>query len=204
MHKLGETANRWQLWRSCNFTRLFWALRDLNPRLRGVFRGKAQRGAPLSPVRRSTNFAGCSAGSLRRSASKPCWPERACWGGNPNVIFAVRPWAASFACSFFPSSRGCVPRTLMMDLVFFGRGSLGTFRHELGHILGLQHENIRAPDWWCRKGEGGGYWGVTAYDSSSVMHYECGATNDQWNLVITPLDAAGIRKLYGPPPPRPW
>jgi len=47
--------------------------------------------------------------------------------------------------------------------------SQGVFRHELGHVLGLRHEHIRAPGTFCT--EDSSWRGVTAYDSASVMHY---------------------------------
>lgn len=121
--------------------------------------------------------------------------DSACTIGNPKVRFSVRPWTGD-SCAPFPSGLGCP--SLLMNFDGEGKGSLGTFRHELGHVLGLQHENIRAPSEECRNGEGGSWRAVTRYDTSSVMHYPCGSTNDQSNLVITTSDAIGIQLLYGP------
>lgn len=130
--------------------------------------------------------------------------DAACTNGNFNVKFAVRPWTENRACAPFPSSsRTEVCGALMMNLEKFGLASLGIFRHELGHVLGLQHEHIRSPAEECREGEGGLWRAVTEYDVSSVMHYPCGPAKGKSNLVITELDAAGIQALYGPPPPPP-
>ena len=131
-----------------------------------------------------------------------------CTGSNPNVLFAVRPWARGGACAFFPSGGGCVPRTVVIDLSDFNSGrvtSLGVLRHELGHVLGLRHEHIRASAPGC--GEDGSWRPVTSYDSDSMMHYPwCPGGTNTGDLVVTPLDAQGIGLLYpgdGTPPPPP-
>jgi hypothetical protein len=131
--------------------------------------------------------------------------DGACLGTNTAVRFAVRPWTENGACAFFPSGGGCVPRTLVMDLDDFdtnpyweqvapNQTTLGVFRHELGHILGLRHEHIRGTT--CTN-ETGTWRDLTAYDRSSVMHYqECDGVTTS-DMSITALDAAGVRSLYG-------
>jgi len=124
-----------------------------------------------------------------------------CVGGNPNVVFAVAPWSGNGACAFYPSGGGCVPRTVVInyDFNFGAPTTLGIFRHELGHVLGLRHEHIRVPGTWCT--EGGTWRGVTEYDSASVMHDPgCPGGTNTGDLNITELDAAGIRALYPPQP----
>jgi hypothetical protein len=75
--------------------------------------------------------------------------------------------------------------------------SQGVFRHELGHVLGLRHEHIRAPGTWCT--EDTSWRAVTAYDSNSVMHYPwCPGATNVGDLFITASDAAGVKALYGP------
>lgn len=126
--------------------------------------------------------------------------DAACDNTNVNIVFAVQPWTGSGACSFFPSGGGCVPRTLVMNYSAFATGvvtSQGVYRHELGHVLGLRHEHIRAPGTFCT--EDSSWRGVTAYDSASVMHYPtCPGATNTGDLVITSLDATGIKSLYGP------
>ena len=124
--------------------------------------------------------------------------DGACTNSNPRVTFSVRPWTSSGACAFFPSGGGCVARTLVMNYSSFASGavtSLGVFRHELGHILGLRHEHIRFPGTTCT--ESGSSREVTPYDSNSVMHYPwCPGATNTGDLFITPDDALGIRSLY--------
>jgi len=124
-----------------------------------------------------------------------------CTNANTNVVFAVRPRTEGGACAFFPSGGGCVPRTLVMNYASFASGAVtsqGVYRHELGHVLGLRHEHIRAPGTSCI--EGGTFRGVTAYDSASVMHYPwCTGARNTGDLFITSNDALGINTLYSPP-----
>jgi hypothetical protein len=82
---------------------------------------------------------------------------------------------------------------------------VGVFRHELGHINGFRHEQIRAVDPSCREApvvcdgancQGAEY--LTEYDTGSMMHYPgCGSTVTTWE--ISNLDGVGARKLYGMP-----
>lgn len=72
--------------------------------------------------------------------------------------------------------------------------TVGVFRHELGHILGLRHEHTRPDPGTCF--EDNSWRAVTVHDQASTMHYPwCNGviTSD---LSITPLDRAGARLLY--------
>ena len=125
-----------------------------------------------------------------------------CNNANAAITFAVRPWNDGGACAFFPSGGGCVPRTVVIDFDDLdtnpGYGavtSVGVFRHELGHVLGLRHEHIRASNTWCA--EGASWRAVTGYDSASVMHYPwCPGATNAGDLVITTLDGEAISSLY--------
>jgi hypothetical protein len=137
--------------------------------------------------------------------------DAACDGTNSEVVFAVRPWDQGGACAFFPSGAGCIPRTLVIDYADFDTNPIwdtdapnltttGVYRHELGHILGLKHEHVRAPQLPvdCQAELNNGR-SLTAYDQGSVMHYQWCNGITTTDLVITSQDVAGIRQLYGAP-----
>jgi F5/8 type C domain len=128
-----------------------------------------------------------------------------CSNANPNVVFSVRPWTGNGACAFFPAAgaAGCVERTLVMNFASFdtfnpnapNMKSSGVFRHELGHILGLRHEQTRPEPGVCF--ENNSWRPLTPYDQSSVMHYPwCNGTLAS-DLTITSSDALGASLLYG-------
>jgi hypothetical protein len=137
--------------------------------------------------------------------------DASCPAAAPGVVFAVRPWASGGACAFFPSGGGCVARTVVMNFDDFDTNpfyrqqspnvrTVGVFRHELGHVLGLRHEHTRPDAGTCA--ENSAWRAVTAYDRSSAMHYPWCNGNPQSDLSVTALDAAGVRALYGAPVPR--
>jgi hypothetical protein len=129
-----------------------------------------------------------------------------CRGNNSAVTFAVRPWTSGGACAFFPSGGGCARKTLVIDVADLDNNygdvspnvrTVGVFRHELGHILGLRHEHTRPESGTCF--EDTSWRSLTAYDRDSVMHYPWCNGNSQSSLAITASDAAGARALYGAP-----
>jgi hypothetical protein len=137
-----------------------------------------------------------------------------CDNGNPAIAFSVEPWNGGGACAFFPSGGGCVARTLVMDYADFDSNlfyrdnapnvtTVGVFRHELGHILGLRHEQVQVQvqgDGTC--GEDASWRPVTGYDQGSVMHYPWCNGNRESELALTALDLQGVRALYGAARPR--
>lgn len=81
---------------------------------------------------------------------------------------------------------------------------VGNLRHELGHILGLQHEHPWAPEKECSEvyedpdhDYTGVQLGSVSYDRYSVMHYPwCDGDRDtDWSL--TDADVHSIQVLYG-------
>jgi hypothetical protein len=70
----------------------------------------------------------------------------------------------------------------------------GVLRHELGHTIGFRHEHTRPESGACF--EDNNWRALTAYDSSSVMHYpQCNGTQNG-DLVLTNLDKQGASALY--------
>jgi len=130
--------------------------------------------------------------------------DASCTGTNFNVNFAVAPWQGGGACSFAPLKAGCVARSLVIDIPDLDANygtvapnvrTVGVFRHELGHILGLRHEHTRPQSGMCF--EDNQWRALTPYDRSSVMHYPwCNGVMTS-DLSITSLDAQGISQLYG-------
>ena len=122
-----------------------------------------------------------------------------CTSRNNNVVFNVRQVSTSqyLARSFFPNSsrRG---REILVSTSSFGNISpwtlAGVFRHELGHTIGFRHEHTRPEAGTCF--EDNNWRALTAYDSSSVMHYpQCNGTQNG-DLVLTNLDKSGAASVY--------
>jgi hypothetical protein len=125
--------------------------------------------------------------------------DGACDAGNPNVTFDVgRVCSGAFlARSFFPSSPRS-SRNILIDCTSFDVITpftlTGVLRHEIGHTIGFRHEHTRPESGTCF--EDNNWRALTAYDSSSVMHYpQCNGTNGG-DLVLTGLDRAGASSVY--------
>jgi hypothetical protein len=129
-----------------------------------------------------------------------------CNASNGNVVFDVRPVNVDgeyLARAFFPNEPRSA-RNVLIDESSFGldpNGKLqlvGVLRHELGHSLGLRHEQTRPEAGACF--EDTNWRPLTGYDKFSVMHYpQCNGGGD-WSLTLTPRDQSGIACLYGATP----
>lgn len=128
--------------------------------------------------------------------------DSACSGSQKGVIFDVRPVNVNgqyLARAFFPNQSRSSRNVLIDGSAFTSQGiSLdGVLRHELGHALGFRHEHTRPEAGACY--EDSSWRALTAYDSSSVMHYpQCNGTNS-WALNLTSQDKTGAASLYGAP-----
>jgi serralysin len=116
-----------------------------------------------------------------------------------NVVFDVQQVSTSqyLARAFFPSS-GRRQREILISTSSFGNikpwSLTGVLRHELGHTIGFRHEHTRPESGTCF--EDNSWRALTAYDSSSVMHYpQCNGTQNG-DLVLTNLDKSGAHSLY--------
>jgi serralysin len=128
--------------------------------------------------------------------------DSSCSSRNKNVIFDVSPVNVGgryLARAFFPNTSRSA-RNVLIDNSAFSPGAPGLdgiLRHELGHTLGFRHEHTRPEAGACF--EDNNWQALTAYDSSSTMHYpQCNGTNT-WNLSITTKDKQGAAALYGAP-----
>jgi hypothetical protein len=129
-------------------------------------------------------------------------------GPNPGItqpIFRVAykdSQGSYIAIAFFPY-HAPPRRVIYIDPTFFlpatGYNQVGVLRHELGHVLGFRHEQIRseAPP-FCPDEPLGMTINLTKYDPRSVMHYFCGGVGSR-ELAITEVDQEGARLVYGPP-----
>jgi hypothetical protein len=154
--------------------------------------------------------------SVRRAATdweKTCgvkFAHKAELDGNDSLhpegaLFVVREFDAHgqlIAAAFFPGDP-TDRRRVLIDPSFYrpdlGFDKVGVLRHELGHVLGFRHEQIRpdAPP-GCPDEDTYGTINLTKYDPRSVMHYFCGGVGSK-ELVITDLDKAGAQNVYGAP-----
>ncbi len=123
-----------------------------------------------------------------------------CTSTNLSVAFNVKsvtslPGGAPAKAPFPHFSRNS--QILYIANAAFTNGSplAGLMKHELGHVLGFRHEQVRPEAGRCL--EDFNWKAVTAYDSASVMHYpNCGGTGG--NQEISPRDIEGVIRTYGP------
>ncbi len=127
---------------------------------------------------------------------------------NPKFDFVVKRYEGGpsgfIAQAPFHHNHLEVPLTINYANIHAPSTSVGVFKHELGHVLGLKHEHMRinASGSTCHDTRPE-LAALTAYDKFSVMHYpQCGGDTTS-DFHITALDQEGVQSLYGPRPARP-
>ena len=121
-----------------------------------------------------------------------------CTSRNKNVVFNVRQVTSSqyLARAFFPSNARS-SRNVLVDTSSFGNTGWpleNIIGHELGHTIGFRHEHTRPESGTCF--ENNQWRALTAYDSSSVMHYPQCNGDQAGDLTLTTLDRSGAAALY--------
>ncbi|MDR9865298.1 MULTISPECIES: hypothetical protein [Pseudomonas] len=114
------------------------------------------------------------------------------------VTFIVRYSAnvdGAFAVGFFPNAAPAL-RYVRITPAYFTSDydRVGILRHELGHVLGYQHEQAVGIPGCVR--EGNKWQEISPYNPKSVMHYLCGSGGTK-SLVLQNTDKAGHRATYG-------
>jgi len=124
-----------------------------------------------------------------------------CTPTNESILFDINPTSAQvyLARSFFPNYPR-VSRSIKIDsnsfLISPPYTLVGILRHELGHVIGLRHEQTRPEAGICF--EDNGWRALSIYDSASVMDYPQCAGTGNGAFLLTTLDKEGIASLYGP------
>jgi len=146
-----------------------------------------------------------------------------CIDSNTAVEIPVEPFSGDGACSFFPQQDGdpdCTsagralvinvadidtwPSTLIYGSYYPNLTTEGTLQHELGHIIGLRHEQILNPadainNCVREVTSPGNYRQLNPYNIKSTMQYPwCNGDLDATQLV-TVSDGLGATSLYGAP-----
>jgi DNA uptake protein ComE-like DNA-binding protein len=133
----------------------------------------------------------------------------ACKPSNPDVFFAVVPNSkqGNFGSAFNPGypepykklrlNISNIQAVKNAESEEFAQLSLtGIIRHELGHILGFEHEHVRLGlDKKTCSDNGYKDVTITEYDKKSVMHYPFCEGAD-WSLELSTLDQQGARFYY--------
>lgn len=127
-----------------------------------------------------------------------------------DLSFTVRyrPTGPFIALAFFPHDPPFERQVTIYPRYYStSYDQVGVLRHELGHVLGYRHEQIRITDArqeagrlaQCWQPEPGLWQELSVYDKRSVMHYYCGELDaGSKTFALTELDRAGHSLLYGP------
>lgn len=117
--------------------------------------------------------------------------------GTPELNFVIRyrDSASTFVAeAFYPYHTGS-DRILNIYPGLFTTTfpKVGILTHEVGHILGYRHEQLRGVP-GCG-GAGSDFIALTEYDNKSIMHYFCGGGGNP-EMALSDTDKQGHRLIY--------
>jgi hypothetical protein len=146
-----------------------------------------------------------------------------CIDSNTAVEIPVQPYSGGGACSFFPQQDGdpyCTsagralvidvadidswPTTLINGNYYPNVTTEGSLQHELGHIIGLRHEQILNPadavyNCVSEVTSPGNYRQLNPYNVESTMQYPWCNGDVNATQFVTVSDGLGATSLYGAP-----
>lgn len=129
-----------------------------------------------------------------------------CHHGHDDLAFTVEQavLGGALAMAPFPEDQK-VSRILRLDRKYLKEGDYlkypldGLLRHELGHVLGFDHEMLRPEAGFCFVAND--TFAVTPFDPQSVMMYpECYQQGTPLGARLSELDKVGVACIYGPGP----
>jgi hypothetical protein len=123
--------------------------------------------------------------------------DASCDANNTNVTFDVRPVSGGgyAAVSFFPDTPRSA-RSLLIDTSTLATGPNGVLRHQLGHILGFQHEHLWL-DPACTSEDSRLSVKIANYDVDTVMHLPSCRSSEVGGTLPTQGDVVGAVTIYG-------
>lgn len=185
---VNTVGGSWDVWSASQVGNLTYCVStDFGADYNGVVNAMAQGAANWENASSAIDFVHVS------SADSDCTTSTS------SVLFSVEPTTdTSFiARAFFPSSADYERNVLVNPDSLFSSGSWtpgNILGHELGHTLGFRHEHTRPEAGTCF--EDNNWDPLTAYDSSSIMHYpQCNGSSS--DLSFTASDGEGTRVAYG-------
>jgi serine protease len=132
--------------------------------------------------------------------------DASCTANQAGVVFDVRPAQGTWLARSFRPSYARAQSNLILSSTALGpldapMTLTGVVRHELGHVLGFDHEHTRPEAGRCF--EDSEWRALTPYDAASAMNSPSCTDSPNPNFELTARDREGLAALYPPLPPPP-